>query len=371
MTPLEQFWKDTVSGKRGTPVHAVFYGFLAALSGVYAILLRIKMRNRQRKKTRVAVKLISVGNITVGGTGKTQIVEMLSGIFVARGLKFGILTQGYKAKKKSGQPLVNEQGNMKMSVEEAGDEAFYLASRFKNVPVLAGRNRADNARLALEKFNPDVLLLDDAFQYVQLHRDLDIVLVDATQPAGNGKLFPAGILREPLAALSRAHIVVLTKANFVTENEREKIKKKWIEPFTRAPVFEMHIHPEKLIDLSAKQEVSKEILLRKHVFVFCGIGNPDAFVETVKQCSPDAVTSCFFPDHHFYSEGELYGIINKARSAGAAAVVTTEKDAVRLASVNNPAVPVYALRARVEIKPDAETFVNAVLQVVAHDQKVC
>ncbi len=368
---LEQFWKETAAGKRRTFAHRLFYAFLLFLSPAYALVFHVKMQKRRRKQSRVSAKVVSVGNITVGGTGKTQIVEMLSEIFVARGLKFGILTQGYKAKKKSGQPFVNEQGNIKMSVEEAGDEAFYLANRFQNVPVLAGRNRVKNARLALEKFNPDVLLLDDAFQYIQLRRDLDIVLVDATQPAGNGKLFPAGILREPLAALSRADIVVLTKANFVAAAEREKIKKKWIEPFTRAPVFEMHIHPEKLIELSAKQEVSKEILLRKHVFVFCGIGNPDAFVETVKQCSPDTVTSYFFPDHHFYSKGELYGIIEKARSAGAVAVVTTEKDAVRLASVNNPAVPVYALRARVAIKPDAETFVNAVLQVVAHDQKVC
>lgn len=371
MTTIEHFWKDTVSGKRLSFARAVFYGFLVALSPVYAFAFRIKMENRRRKKTRVSAKVISVGNITVGGTGKTQMIEMLSEKFLGRGIKFAILCQGYKAKRKRAQPFVNGQGRVAMSVEEAGDEAFYLASRFKNVPVLAGRNRLENARLAIEEFTVEVLLLDDAFQYAQLHRDMDIVLVDATSPAGNGKLFPAGILREPVSALSRAHLVVLAKANFVPEEEREEIKKTWIAPHTAAPVFEMHVEPETLTDVYSKEEISKDGLNGKNVLVFCGIGNPESFVETVKQCGAGNVMSCVFPDHHYYNERDIRGIFKTAQSSRADAIVTTEKDAVRFAPAEKPLLPVYALKARVTIKPDEEMFVKKVLSIGSYEEKVC
>ncbi len=352
MKPVENFWKETVGEWKKTFPQNLFYVFLIFLSWVYGIVYFVFRRTRRKLKIRVDANVISVGNVTVGGTGKTQLVEALSQMFLDNTLKFAVLCHGYKAKKKATQPLVNWDGAVKMSLDEAGDEAFYLANKFKGVPVLIGRNRVKNARLLLQKYHADILLLDDAFQYTKLYRDIDIVLVDATNPVGNGRLFPAGILREPLTALSRAGMVILSKANFVQQAAREKIKDEFIRPYTSAPVFEMHVYPDKLRDLFTGEEMTVDMLSHKHVIAFCGIGNPEAFIQTVKQCSPTSVQSYFFPDHHAYVRDDIRRIFDRAVREGHQVIVTTEKDAVKFSVSEKPVVPFFSVKAKVVLIPD-------------------
>lgn len=348
---LEEFWKESVArrSKKNLP-QVMFYVFLIFLSLIYGFLSFISRSLRARKKIKVNATVVSVGNIAVGGTGKTQVIEMFAQILQQRHIKFSILCHGYKSKKKAAQPFVNPDD----SIDEAGDEAFYLANKFRGAPVLVGRNRIQNARLALKTYDASVLLLDDAFQYTRLHRDADIVLIDAANPAGNGRLFPAGILREPFSSLSRATVVLLSKANLVSPQERETIIRRFIRPYTSAPVFEMHVHADKLKNLCTQEECSVDALLHKHILIFCGIGSPESFVQTVKQCSPSSVESYFFPDHHDYTRDDVRRIFDRAVREGREMMVTTEKDAVKLSIKENPVVPVFSLNARVVFHPDIE-----------------
>lgn len=362
---MENFWKETVEGKNRTFIHAVFYVFLVLGSKLYGWMSLISRVLRERKKVSVGARVISVGNITVGGTGKTQLIETLAKTLCENNVRFAVLCHGYKAKKKALQPFVNLQGSASMGIEEAGDEAFYLSRQFSDTPVLVGRNRVENARLLLERYPAQVLLLDDAFQYTGMRRDMDIALVDAMNPAGNGRLFPAGILREPLSSLSRATLVVLSKANFVSPQERERIKNEFIRPYAEAPILEMHIFADRLRNVCSGEECSLEELSHKHVLVFCGIGSPESFVKTVQQCKPASIESYFFPDHYDYTKTDIGRMFDHAVREGREMMVTTEKDAVKFSVTGKPVVPVYSLKAKVVLQPDI-TECKEFLSILGH-----
>ena len=279
--------------------------------------------------------VISVGNITVGGTGKTPAVIAIAEHLQKAGLRVAILLRGYKRKAREGITVVSDGKQVYASAKESGDEAYMMAECLSGVPIIVGRERYLAGQIALERFNVDVLLLDDAFQHRQLGRDVDILTVPVTHPFGDpARLLPAGTLREPLSALRRADIILLTHADTPEISVRAKETVKRLAP--DALVLESVHQPTCLYPLfreNSGERQDVEGLKGKRLLAVCGIGNPDAFVGTLRRCAPASVELLAFPDHHVYVGADAQRIDAAFRAAKADLVVTTQKDAQKLGSV--------------------------------------
>jgi len=309
---------------------SILKGIFYLASLLYLLALKINfylMRNGIFKTVYLEAKVISVGNITLGGTGKTPLVELVSRIFIENAKKVAILTRGYKiAPGKSSMP--------------AADEPELLRIRLPQADVLAGPDRVKTGRTAICNYGADVLILDDGFQYWRLSRDTDILAIDATNPYGNGNLLPRGILREPVANIVRAGIIVITKADAVSSQQVEKIINgiKSINP--DAHIFTSTHGPEKIYEFAnfekmqiqpgQEENFPLEWLKDKKVLVVCGIGDPDYFVKTIESLGGVVGCSLFFQDHHPYVFGDLELITKKCRQTGVDSVLVTEKDMIKL-----------------------------------------
>ncbi|HLD69579.1 MAG TPA: tetraacyldisaccharide 4'-kinase [Candidatus Omnitrophota bacterium] len=264
------------------------------------------------KKIRLSKPVISIGNITWGGTGKTPLVEWLLKYLKGKELKPAVLIRGYMVK------------------NDGSDEAQALQQSFPDVPILVGRNRIENARRFLGKKPVDVFVLDDGFQHWKLHRDLEIVVIDCLNPFGNGCLIPRGILREPLNSLKRADLFVLTKTDWGRENI-SAIKKRLQSINPDAPIIETVHRAAALADLcdpSVQEPV--EFLKGKKVAAFCGIGQPDSFLRLLKSLDADVVVFKAFGDHHAYDKKDVSALLDVCREKKVQIIVTTQKDAVKL-----------------------------------------
>ena len=328
-----------------TPLHVLLIPF----SWLYAAGLWIRNRLYALgvfRVQRLPCTVISVGNIAVGGTGKTPAVIAIAKHLQKAGLRVAILLRGYKRKAHEGITVVSDGKQVYASVRESGDEAYMMAQCLSGVPIIVGRERYLAGQIALERFNVDVLLLDDAFQHRRLGRDIDILTVPVTHPFGNpAKLLPAGTLREPPAALQRADIILLTHADTPEISLSAKAAVKRLSP--DALILESvhqptHLYPLLCEDSRERQDV--EVLKGKRLLAVCGIGNPNAFVGTLMRCSPANVELLAFPDHHGYIEADEQQIAAAFRAAKADLVVTTQKDAQKLASVmKHSELPVVVL----------------------------
>lgn len=273
---------------------------------------------------RTPVPVVSVGNLTVGGTGKTPAVSRLATELAARGRRPVILTRGYG--RRAGGLLVIVPGAPLPSLEEAGDEPLELAAALGSVPIVVGRDRRAAARLAVEVFDAGCLLLDDGFQHRPLARDLDIVLVDARRPFGNGHLLPAGPLREPPTALRRAHLVVLTRASRATPVERERTRST-VERYAPGAVVGLAHHESTGWRSAEEGSVAPlDRLAGTDVFAASGLADNAQFVEAATAAGARVAGSAAFPDHHRYSAADL-GRVREA--ALRLPIVTTGKDLVR------------------------------------------
>jgi tetraacyldisaccharide 4'-kinase len=294
--------------------------------------------------------VISVGNITVGGTGKTPLVMTLAKGLMDRGISVAILSRGYKGTKTS-EPVVSDGKSLFLSPEESGDEPFLMAQVCKGVPVLIGKDRFANGRIAFRKFGMKGLLLDDGFQHLPLHRDLDILLIDSTIGFGDQHLLPRGILREPLSHLRRAHLILLTK---VEDPETcRPLEKKIHEIHPRAQVFHSHYQPTSLIGPKGEQEALTSLKGRK-ILALSGIANPDYFSSLLRKWGTEIVSEAIFPDHHFYVSKDLSFI--KEKSKGADWIVTTEKDMLKLRGLGIGPLPIRALRIEMKIWEEEAFF---------------
>ncbi len=301
--------------------------------------------------------VISVGNIAVGGTGKTPAVIAIAERLQRAGLRVAILLRGYKREAREGITVVSDGKQVYASAKESGDEAYMMAQCLSSVPIIVSRERYLAGQIALERFNVEVLLLDDAFQHRQLGRNVDILTVPVTHPFGNpARLLPAGTLREPPSALRRADIILLTHANTPEISERAKEAVKRLAPDTlvlesvHQPRYLYPLHSEdsgehqlgsqtgkfalqRLLREDSGERQDVEVLKGKRLLAVCGIGNPDAFVATLMRCSPTSVELLAFPDHHVYVGTDAQRIGAAFRAAKADLVVTTQKDAWKLMSV--------------------------------------
>jgi tetraacyldisaccharide 4'-kinase len=316
--------------------------------------------------------VVSVGNLTVGGTGKTPLVAFVAKILAENNHKVCILTRGYKRANPSERVLVSDGTKVLVNAKSAGDEPFLLALELiGEAAVIADKNRVAAGMWAKENLGATAFVLDDGFQHLQLKRDLDIVTVDATNPFGNGRLLPAGILREPLASLKRADAIVLTRTKL--SNEISNLKLKIAKFNSLAPILSSNTKTIELKSLAEflrfpakagntqsgkKGQKAKD---KGQFFAFCALGNPRGFFEHLRGENFQLRATKIFPDHHAYSQKNVAAIENAARAAGAEVLLTTAKDAVKLGSLS---FSLPCLVVEIEVEFDDETILRAMLHGV-------
>ncbi len=319
------------------------------------------------KSHSLGAKTISVGNLTVGGTGKTPLVALIAEILAENGEKVCILSRGYGRQNPKNRVLVSDGENILADAAAAGDEPFELAVKLLGKAlVIADANRVSAARWAREKFAVTAFVLDDAFQHQRAKRDLNLVVIDATNPFGSGKMLPSGILREPLENLKRADVIVISRSNLTDENALTKLKSE-IKHFTDCRLFTTRNKVSKLSELanqnSAQQNPEAEIstLKSRKAFAFCALGNPQNFFSQLKSEDFKLRGTKVFPDHHFYAPKDLENLHLQASESGAEIFLTTAKDAAKL-TAHQFSLPCYVVENKL-IFDDQLNFIELIKNV--------
>jgi tetraacyldisaccharide 4'-kinase len=315
---------------------------LLICSWIYGVIVRLRVilyRKGVFKTRQLPCKVISVGNISVGGAGKTPLVAALAKELRQRGLRVAILSRGYKGTRERTGGIVSDGERQYLTPAEAGDEPFMLASQLPDVPVLVGKKRYAMGIKAGERFALDVLILDDGFQHLGVKRDVDLVLIDARRGFGNGHLFPRGPLREPRAGLRRASLLVLTKAE-VTSSQR-KIQKQLRRYAPGVPLYRSRYKSVYLRDAVSGVLLTPDWLHKKKVITFAGIADPQYFFLLVKESGAELLQTISFPDHYNYAIDDVAML--RAQGKGVDAFVTTEKDFVKLQQLPLNDIPLYSL----------------------------
>ena len=334
-------FRDLVSGRQNGFSAVCLRAVLAGAELPYYFAVRWRNRRFDRHDQlvhKVGVPVASVGNLTLGGTGKTPMVAWIARRLREMGIRVTLVSRGYGA--------------------EAGtrnDEAIELERRLPDVPHLQDPDRVAAATIAVEELGCQMILLDDAFQHRRIHRDLDIVLVDALEPFGFEHVFPRGTLREPLSGLQRAHAVVLTRADMIDRQQRDTIRQRVSRLAPQAPWAEVVHAPEELL-LSNGQTESLDGLRGQPVAAFCGIGNPAGFRHTLTVCGYNVVAVKEFPDHHRYERDDIEQLVDWAQHSGVEAVVCTAKDLVKIGVESLGSVPLRALTIGMQFLEGQEEF---------------
>jgi len=289
--------------------------------------------------------VISVGNISVGGTGKTPVIQLLTSQLKQRNVNVAVLSRGYGRLSK-GTRIVSDGKSILGNARDCGDEPVLLARRLKGVPVVVEGDRYKGARFIVEQFCPDVILLDDAFQHRRLHRDFDIVLVDARVGFGGEFLLPAGFLREPVSSLKRAHVIWLTRIDQAHELKRIVAR---IDAVSNVAKIESVHEAEALVSCSTGEMKLLSQLRSKRVLLFSGIGHPDSFERTVTNFKPCLVGHVRFSDHHRYRRSDIDRILKMGEMLHADFIVTTEKDFVKVVEWTQEYPMLYYLLISVKI----------------------
>ena len=312
------------------------------------------------KQSKLDATVISVGNLTLGGAGKTPMVDYIARYLKSEGHSVAVLTRGY-ARESSGMRLLNDPTTDIVAGEayrEFGDEPLMLARSLPDIPIIVDKHRFEGGRLAERKFGSEVLVLDDAYQHLGLARDLNILLIDATDPLGGFEMPPFGRLREPLYGIKRADAIIITRADRpFDQGQTQAVIKHFCGD--KVPVMYFYSTIARLRHLTTGEVYDATDLAGWNVAVACGIGNPQAFVEDILQVGINIVSESFFADHYAFKQEDLDRITRDAREAGADAIITTEKDAVRLEGLAHGDVPIYA--AQLEIQSDDEVRLKSLL----------
>jgi tetraacyldisaccharide 4'-kinase len=296
--------------------------------------------------------VISVGNITLGGTGKTPFCHWLIDFLRAEGRRPAILTRGYGRSDESRLLVVHDGKRLVAGTRVAGDEPVLLARALRDVPVIACSSRAAAGRLALERFEVDTLVLDDGFQHHRLARNGDIVLVDCTKPLSRLELFPRGTLREPVSTLQRAHLIVLTRWQQAPEPERILREVKRAAP--GVPIARSRMAVSAALRLSDRQPVRREELRGRRAVLLCAVGNPESVRKSAAELGLQVVGMKTFPDHAPITKAQLLHYDSVRLRKKADVLLVTEKDAVKLVELGNLPPEIIAVRARVEMLQDRD-----------------
>jgi tetraacyldisaccharide 4'-kinase len=314
-------------------------------------------------------QVISIGNLTVGGTGKTPVVEVFARTLQQKGRKVAILSRGYKKeeppllKRLAGKFLLVEQRNPPRVVSDGktllldsamgGDEPYMLASNLRDVAVVVDKDRVKSGRYAINRLGCDTLILDDGFQYLSLKHRVDIVLVDSKNPFGNGHALPRGILRESIRNLDQAHYVFITKCD---GSDNGGLKAQIRKLNRKAEIIECAHRARYLENVFTKAREELVFLKNLPVAAFSGIAAPEGFEGELEKRGARLLLKVRYPDHHRYTQQQIIEVINRARESGAQAIITTEKDAVRFPRLDRTDVPVYFLRVDIDLLSGSEDF---------------
>ena len=372
---FEQFAIDVIMGRREGTLAALFGAFLQLCSYLFSGIVQLRLwlyRNRILRDQPLGCLVVVVGNLTVGGTGKTPVVEMFAKALRDRGRKVAILSRGYKSKappfwKKwwfalnhtEPEPprIVSDGQQVLLDSEVAGDEPFMLARNLPGVVVLVDKDRVKAGAFAIKRFGCDTLVLDDGFQYLPLKGRLNLLLVDKTNPFGNGHLLPRGILREPVKHLSRASYVFLTKSKGVRDVELEAMIQKFNPT---AEIIECAHKPQYLQRIDTGERLPLAALAGRKIGALSGIAAPESFEAFLRETGAKLIYTRRFLDHYRFTHEDLASVFDEAEEAGVEIMVTTEKDAVRIEASEKFPMPCYYLRLEIEILRGAADFQEAV-----------
>jgi tetraacyldisaccharide 4'-kinase len=376
---LETFLLEVIleerKGTRESLVRALLYG-CSKLFQIGVKTRRFLYNFRILRDSTLGVQVIAIGNLTVGGTGKTPVVEKFARELRDEGRNVAILSRGYRSKpipihkwlvnkiflRDDTTPprVVSDGRSLLLDSEMAGDEPYMLASNLKDVVVLVDKDRVKSGRYAIEKFGCDTLLLDDGFQYWKLKgRRLDVVLIDRQQPFGNERLLPRGTLREPPSHLARASFIFITKSDGNTAELRRRIAQ--VNP--AAGIIECIHHPLYLEDVFTGQRSGLELLKGRKVASLSGIAQPESFEQSLVQLKAELVYAKRFADHHRFTQQEILNAINRSKKRQAEAIITTQKDAVRFPKLDRRDLPIYFMRVEIKILSGANDFQDCVRKI--------
>ena len=334
---------------------------LGVASGGYGFGIRIRNALYDRGILGIRhlpVPVVSVGNLTVGGTGKTPLVIHLAEFLKEHGRKPAILSRGYGGRPRGPVEIVSDGRHVLSEPAVCGDEPFMMARRLRGVPVLTGPERYRTGREAVDRFGADVLLLDDGFQHRRLHRDVDILVVHARRPFGNGHLLPRGPLREPLESLRRARWMIRTGP--ATDDDGEENPQAF--PGCGRPTLRALHRPSRLVRAAGGETLPLDSLSGKTFSAFAGIGSPQAFRHTLETLGCKVAPFLAYPDHHRFSREDLEEIRRSAAMADG--IVTTEKDAARLAGMENALPDLLVLEVDLHMEPDDGILGRDILEIL-------
>ena len=378
---LEQYFLDLMAGRRRKWYDRVITCLLFVASRFYRMAVQFRhwlYDKRFIRNQALGCLVVSIGNLSCGGTGKTPVVEVFARSLSQKGRKVAILSRGYRRKKRtfreklahafnSGEmelppQVVSDGSNLLMDSEHAGDEPYMLASNLPDVAVVVDKDRVKSGIHAIDEFETDIIILDDGFQYLKLKPHINIVLVDSTDPFGNGHVLPRGILREPIKNIRRADYIFLTKSDGSHKNTHLK---RFLRRHTRrAEIIECCHKPQHLVKLfSNREEKPLSFLDGKKVAALSAIARPESFEGFLEQLGAELVAKDHFADHHRYTQQEIIDFINTAKASGAEMVVTTEKDAVRIPHIERCDVPIYYLRIQIDILSGKESFDQCISRI--------
>jgi tetraacyldisaccharide 4'-kinase len=349
--------EDVMYGRRSSPAVS---SVLRPLSLVYALIVMLRkglFRVGMLHRKTVGLPVISVGNLTLGGTGKTPAVLHIARILQKQGRRPAVISRGYGRENESEVLVVSDGTRLLADACTGGDEPVLIASKLAGIPVVVGSDRSRAAALARKEFGIDSVILDDGFQHLRLRRDLDIVLLDGLDPFGNGRLFPAGILREPVSALGRADVIVIGNSDRIPAGDLESLRRK-VANSSRARVFSSRVQPADLVDIQNSDVRSLSALRGTRVLALSGIARPAGFLAMLKALGADVREHFVFADHHRYERDDLAALFRKAADERVSMIVTTEKDSMRLRRLKPEGI--WALRIELEImeKNEWEAFLT-------------
>jgi len=376
---VETFVLEVILEQRRGKRAAVIRGGLFALSKCFGLAVKVRRMLydfRIFRDATLGVQVIAIGNLTVGGTGKTPVVEKFARELQDQGRRVAILSRGYRSRPaplhqrllnklllredKTPPRVVSDGRSLLLDSETAGDEPFMLASNLKDVVVLVDKDRVKSGIYAIERYGCDTLLLDDGYQYWKLAgRRRDIVLIDSQQPFGNNHLLPRGTLREPPSHLVRASNIFITKSSGASDELRERLRR--YNP--RAGIIECVHQPLYFEDLFTGQRHDLELVQGAQVASLSGIAQPESFEESLVGLGAELVASKRFADHHRFTQQEVLNIINRGKKRGATMILTTQKDAVRFPKLDRRDLPIYFMRVEIKIIRGARNFQECVRKI--------
>lgn len=377
---LEQFAIDVILERRRGKRAALLRFGLLGLSQIYKALVSLRLRlyrNRILRERNLGCLVVSIGNLTVGGTGKTPVVEKFARALQDGGRKVAILSRGYKSvkpplwqrlrnrlaggEKELNPPRVVSDGKqLLLDSKTAGDEPYMLAANLKDVIVITDKDRVKSGLHAIREYNVDTLILDDGLQYLRLRHRLDVVLIDRYQPFGNDFMLPRGTLREPPKNLRRASYIFITKCN---GDSNEKLIER-IRKYNRtAEIIECMHKPMHLENIETRQRMPLEALKGQEIGALSGIAVPESFESGLERLGAKIVVRRRYTDHHRYTEQEIISFINFCIDRAADMIVTTEKDSVRFPRLPRVDLPIYFLRVEIGILSNEESFTDCINRI--------